>query len=221
MKSFSSRMLPARSLLLVLAAVLAFARSAWGGGTVTNCTQADLQAALVGGGAVSFGCAGTVTVTQTVIIAQDTVLDSNGFAVTISGGNTVRLFQVNSKVAFSVLGVTLADGFYVGAAGTNTSPPGPGYDGFGAGILNLGGTVALTGCALTNHSVQGGAAGRDSAPVGAFYRYYAPGGNGFGAAPCNSPWLCCPAVRPSMPSPPIFRRWISVAHPGHRDRRQT
>ena len=184
MKSLFSYKPITRSPLLVLAVVLAFARSAWGGGTITNCTQADLQAALIGGGAVSFACAGTITLTQTVVIAHDTVLDANGFAVTISGGNTVRLFQVNPNVAFSVLGMTLAEGFYVGAAGANTSPPQPGYDGFGAGILNLGGTVALTGCALTNHCVQGGAAGSDPARSGS-WGYYAPGGNAFGAALCN------------------------------------
>lgn len=61
-------------------------------------------------------------------------------------------------------------------------PPSPGQDGFGAGILNLGGVVALTECAVTNHSAQGGKSGSDTAlDLGT----YAPGGNGFGAALCN------------------------------------
>jgi hypothetical protein len=108
---------------------------------------------------VTFACAGTITLTNTMVIAQDTSLDASGFAVTLSGANAVRLFQVNSNVTFSLRGLTLANGRYVGADGANTSPATPGQDGFGAGILSLGGTVALTDCGLTNHFVQGGAGG--------------------------------------------------------------
>jgi hypothetical protein len=170
--------------LLVLSAALAVAQTAWGGGTVTNATQADLQAALNGGGTVVFGTGGTITLTNTLIIAQDTVIEANGYAVTISGGNAVRLFQVNSKVAFSVSGLTLANGRFVGANGADGAPTPPqvGQDGFGGGILSLGGTVALTDCALTNHLVQGGSSGKDfsdPSPV------YVAGGAGYGAALCN------------------------------------
>ena len=146
---------------------------AWGGGVVTNATQADLQAALNGGGTVTFGVAGVTTLTNTIIITQDTVLDAAGFDVTISGGNAVRLFQVNSNVAFSVNGLTLADGQYIGATGASA---GAGQEGSGAGILNLGGTVALAGCALTNHFAQGGEGGPDGG---------SSGGNGCGAAICS------------------------------------
>ncbi len=146
---------------------------------MTTATQADLQAALNGGGTVVFGTGGTITLTNTLTIAQDTVIDANGFAVTISGGNAVRLFEVNSNVAFSVNGLTLANGYNVGADGSKATPPEPGQDGSGAGIFNLGGTVALTGCALTNHSAQGGHGGR-VAPYSS-----SNGGNGLGAAICS------------------------------------
>ena len=154
----NGRPLLARSLLVIVAAVLGLAPVAWGAGTVTNATQADLQAALNGGGTVTFAVGGVFTLTNTIIIAQDTVLDAAGFDVTISGGNAVRLFQVNSNVAFSVNGLTLANGRAVGTNGVdglNGAPTEVGQDGFGGGIPILGGTVALTGCALTNHSAQG------------------------------------------------------------------
>ena len=156
---------------------------AWGAGTVTNATQAALQAALAGGGTVTFGVAGVITLTNTIIIAQDTVLDAAGFDVTINGGNAVRLFQVNSNVVLSVNGLTLANGSVLGVNGTDGSPPQVGGDGFGGGLLNLGGTVALTDCTLTNHSARGGNSGRATSilPSGS----YAAGGNGYGAALCN------------------------------------
>ncbi|HXP59191.1 MAG TPA: choice-of-anchor Q domain-containing protein [Dongiaceae bacterium] len=182
MNIWIGRPLLARSPRFIVAAVLALAPVAWGAGTVTNATQAALQAALNGGGTVKFATGGVITLTNTIIIAQDTVLDAAGFDVTISGGNAVRLFQVNSNVAFSANGLTLANGSVVGANGVDGSPPDPGQDGLGAGILNLCGRVALTGCALTNHSAQGGNSGFgivDGQGV------YVPGGNGFGAALCN------------------------------------
>ena len=181
----NGRPLLARSLLVIVAVVLGLAPVAWGAGTVTNATQADLQAALNGGGTVTFAVGGVFTLTNTIIIAQDTVLDAAGFDVTISGGNAVRLFQVNSNVAFSVNGLTLANGRAVGTNGVdglNGAPTEVGQDGFGGGILILGGTVALTGCALTNHSAQGGNSGVDYLYEEIWYR---PGGTGYGAALCN------------------------------------
>jgi len=163
-----------------LAAVLAFAPATRGGGIITNCTQTELQAALIGGGNVSFACGGTLTLTNTIVITQDTTLDASGFAVTLSGGNAVRLFQVNSNVAFSLNGLTLSGGRVIGANGTNGTPSTPGHDCFGAGILNLGGTVALTDCTLQGHVAQGGDSGSDPNNY-----TFASGGSGMGAALCN------------------------------------
>ena len=75
--------------------------SGWAGGTVTAPTQANFEAALAGGGTVVFECNGTVTLTNTITINQDTLIDGNGHDVVISGGNVVRLFQVASNVSFS------------------------------------------------------------------------------------------------------------------------
>ena len=154
------RPLLARSLRFIVAAVLGLAPVARGAGTVTNATQAALQAALNSGGTVTFGVGGVITLTNTIIITQDTVLDAAGLAVTISGGNAVRLFQVATGVTFSVYSLTLANGQYTGANGQYTGANG--QDGFGAAIFNQGGTVNLTGCTLTNHSVRGGNGATDN-----------------------------------------------------------
>jgi hypothetical protein len=150
----------------------------WCGGPITNCTQADLQAALGEGGAVTFACSGTITLTNTLVITQDTTIDASGFEVTLSGGNAVRLFAV-TNAALHLNGFTLADGRAVGGMGLNQTPAIPGQDGTGGCILNQGGTVALTSCTLSNHLALGG----DAALVSGLNCGGA--GNGVGGAICS------------------------------------
>src|SRR5713101_8354984 len=83
--------------------------------TVTECDQAHLASALAGGGTVTFACDGTITLSNTITIAADTVLDATGRAVTISGNGAVRVFQVNTGVTFTAIHLTVADGFSMGA----------------------------------------------------------------------------------------------------------
>lgn len=147
--------------ILVLGGVL-FARGAFGGGTISNCTQADLQAALAGGGTAVFACGGTLTLTSTITISQNTVLDAGGYDVAILGGQAVRLFQVMPGVTFWIKGLTLAGGQVTGSNGANGDPPSPGQDAYGAGILNLGASLTLTGCTLSNNAVVGGNAGEET-----------------------------------------------------------
>jgi Immunoglobulin domain len=169
-----------RSLPFALAALLSFPHGTHGEGTVTNATLGDFQAALGGGGLVQFACNGTITLTNTIIIGQDTRLDATGYSVTLSGGNRVRLIQVNSNVSLSIKSLTVADGQFIATNAPNGDPAPPGPDGFGAGIVSLGGTVALTGCTLTNNFVQGGNAGQDSSGHNTGH-----GGKALGAALCN------------------------------------
>src|SRR5207247_8455736 len=78
-------------------------------GTVTNCNETNLDAALTNGGMVTFACDGTITITATKIISVDTILDATGHTVAISGNNAVRLFTVSNAVNFSVYNLTLAN----------------------------------------------------------------------------------------------------------------
>jgi hypothetical protein len=167
---------------LIPAFLLASLSFAFSGGTVTNLTQADLETALQGGGTVQFYARGTLALTNTIAITQNTTLDANtnSHQIIISGGSLVRLFQVTSNVQLWVKGLTLSDGSVTGANGANGDPPEQGGDAYGAGILNQGGRVILTDCTLTNNAVQGGNAGTDdsSNPVGLGAR----GGNAMGGA---------------------------------------
>ena len=69
-----------------------------GTGTAASCTDAALNAALAGGGLVTFNCGSApVTIdistgTGTKTIAADTTIDGGGL-ITISGGNSVGVFS--------------------------------------------------------------------------------------------------------------------------------
>jgi uncharacterized repeat protein (TIGR03803 family) len=102
--------------------------AAWGGGVVANCTEAELRAAMTGGGLVTFACDGTITLTSTITNQTHTVLDGNGRQVRISGDNAIRVFVVTTNVSLDILHLTIADG----------------RGRMGGGILNLGGQVSLT-----------------------------------------------------------------------------
>ncbi|HVO24512.1 MAG TPA: choice-of-anchor Q domain-containing protein [Candidatus Margulisiibacteriota bacterium] len=136
-----------------------------GTGTPDSCTPAALNAALGGGGLVTFNCGGlaTITVTATGAINADTTVDGGG-AITISGGNSVGIFVVNSGVNFTVQNLTIANGNSASHKGggidnegstltvTNstfsTNSAGLG----GGGIYNHSGTVTVTNSTFSGNS---------------------------------------------------------------------
>jgi predicted outer membrane repeat protein len=83
--------------------------TAQAGGTVSGaCTEADLDAALAGGGVVTFSCGGPVTITlksEKLITAPTTINGpiGGGNRVTFDGAGTVRLFRVKSGAALVLL----------------------------------------------------------------------------------------------------------------------
>ena len=165
-----------------LALLLLLPVAAWAGGVVTNCTEAALRAAMAGGGVVTFACDGTIYLAATISNTLDTVLDGSGHQVTISGGNTVRIFYVATNVQFSAANLTFANGF--GTAGAailncggranlsgvtlranvaNDAAPYDGWSSHGAGgaICNLGGVVAATNCSFNgNAALSSGLSGQ-------------------------------------------------------------
>ena len=65
----------------IAVAILAFSSSLIGSGIVTNCTEENLRATLAGGGTVTFACAGSITISNTLSIEIDTILDGAGHQV--------------------------------------------------------------------------------------------------------------------------------------------
>ncbi len=129
--------LPVLLLLLLLGPQTALA-----GGTVTNCTEAGLNAALTGGGAVVFNCGPspvTITVTSQKIIAQPTSIDGGGL-VTLSGGGATRIFSVTAAGSLSLSNLTLYHGHAISQAG---------------GAIYNNGTVSLVNLTLLSNTASG------------------------------------------------------------------
>ena len=122
--------------------------------TLTNCTEAALRAAMAGGGTVIFACDGTITLTDSITIQHNTVLDGSGHQVTISGGDAVRVFCNSTNTSLSLLNLTISNGRC-----TN-----------GAGIFNDGGIVSLSNiCLETNVAYINGAGSFLGSEGGAIY----------------------------------------------------
>ncbi len=135
------------------------------------------------GGVVTFGFNGTITLTNTIQVTNDVILDATGRSVVISGGNSVGLFYVNPDVTFAATNLVMANGAIVGtngANGTYGTAAQNGAPGQGGAIFNNGGTVQLTLCTLESNSVTGGMGGSTS--QGIYANIFAVGGNGQGGA---------------------------------------
>jgi len=118
-----------------------------GRGTAASCTEAELSGALASGRPITFDCGAspvTITVTSTKTINADTVINGGGL-ITISGGNSVGVFSVNTGVTFTVQNLTIADG-------QNSASKG---DGGGGGIYNNGGTLTVTNSTFCGNAADG------------------------------------------------------------------
>ncbi|MCW5553323.1 MAG: hypothetical protein KIS67_14330 [Verrucomicrobiae bacterium] len=114
--------------------------SQWGLVLVTSCDEQSLREALAASYQVTFTCDGTIALTNTIAITNNSVLDGGGHQVTISGAETVRAFYVHSNASLTLMNLTVANGF-----STNG----------GAAIWNEGGQVNLFDCLFSENSVQG------------------------------------------------------------------
>ena len=100
--------------ILVLLALTLPASPAHAGGVINVCDEAHLLAALAGGGTVTFGCSGTITLTAEITIAANTTIDGSGQTVTISSNHAVGIFTVNSGVMLNLNELTVATGGRLG-----------------------------------------------------------------------------------------------------------
>jgi RHS repeat-associated protein len=125
------------------------------GGVVSTNTESALNTALSGGGTVTFSFDGTIVITSRKTISADTTIDGSGHSITISGGNSVGIFNVNVNHSLTLSNLTLSDGNGVVFGSTRS----------GGAILNLG-TLAAWTCMFSNNAAVGatgttGVAGAD------------------------------------------------------------
>jgi hypothetical protein len=103
---------------------------------VTPCDEAGLRAAIAEGGVVTFGCSGTITLTQAITITTNVVLNGVGAQVTLSGGDKTRLFNVSPGVVFELQSLRLTRGIAT----------------HGGAISNDGGQLVLTGVTVVSNN---------------------------------------------------------------------
>jgi len=152
------------------------------GGVITNCTENDLRAALVGGGIVTFDCDGVLALSGPLFITNDTTLDASERDLTLAEGPVVQefqLLQINPGVTLVLNHLTLTGGF---ARGTNSAVGnGSGGAGFGGAVWNNAGTLQATDCTFTNNLALGGTGGPGVSGTLALNS----GGGGYGGAIYN------------------------------------
>jgi len=114
-------------------------------GVVTDCSkfgttieEGTLAWALDGGGDVDFACNGTIIVEPEIRIETDTVIDSNGFDVVLSGNNKNSVFWVREEKNLDLLGLKITKGAAYGA------------------VRNLGGSVNIDNCVISESTAMYG-----------------------------------------------------------------
>ncbi|HTI97718.1 MAG TPA: choice-of-anchor Q domain-containing protein [Dongiaceae bacterium] len=153
------------------AATLTIVDDDTGGQTITNLTDADLRSAMAAGGMIAFGADGSVGLTNPITVTMDTTLDGTGHAVTLSGNDAVRLFNVGPEVTLTLKGLILANGR---VAGATSGPGGTGENAGGGAVAITNGTLNLVDCKVWTNTVYGGAGWTGGS--------YGSGGTGQGGA---------------------------------------
>ncbi len=197
-----------KHLLLNLLFGLAFTSTASlsiAGGVVSDLDDVSLRTALAGGGTVTFSSSGTVVLTNTMVIATDTVVDGAGQTVAISGNNAFRVFEVSPGVNFTLLNISVIQGrtnegaavfndggnvvasncvfagnMAIGAPGTNgINVASSGMPGSGGAIYSAGSLIVIDSAFSTNRAIGG-----DGGVVWQAYAFtqFGHGGEGRGAA---------------------------------------
>jgi hypothetical protein len=146
---------------------------------VTNCTEADLRAAVASAETVQFECDGVITLTSPIDVTSVLTIDSMGRSVTISGGNSNRLFNVGSGGNLRLFGLALVDGVVRGTDGGPFARDGG--RAYGGAVLVQQGALTAVNCTFSNNVIVGG-----SGWVASYFETpgAAPGGIGSGGAIC-------------------------------------
>lgn len=148
-----------------------------GTGTPGSCAEGNFDTALTnaknsGGGTITFNCGGAVSIVFTAgkVITNAEVTINGGGNITLSGGNTIRPFYVDSNATLTLQNITISNGLntdYGGGALLNLGPltlenttvrdsnVDPGHS--GGAIMSLDAPVTITDSLIENNT--GGSAG--------------------------------------------------------------
>ncbi|HKX60546.1 MAG TPA: choice-of-anchor Q domain-containing protein [Verrucomicrobiae bacterium] len=120
-----------------------------GAAVISTCDEAGLRAALGTGEPVTFGCDGTIVLSNSIVINNAATLDADGHTVGLSGGGRTRIFEVSNGGSLHLMGLKLSDGFTLGAAG---------QEGSGGAIRVIQGELHAASCQFMNNTAAGGLA---------------------------------------------------------------
>jgi hypothetical protein len=138
-----------------------------GDGTPASCTESELRAAATAGGTIVFDCGPdpvTITVTETIVFTEESVLDGSGL-VTLSGGGTARILLLDSGYDQTTPRLTVQRLDFID--GNSPSTGDDTADGGGA-IYRDGGSLSVHFCNFENNHAP--ATGQDLAG-GAIYGF--------------------------------------------------
>jgi len=143
-----------------------FAAGTVGSGTPGSCTEAALDAALTGGGAVNFNCGAapaSIVLTGGKTIAANTTIDGGGVIMLDGNGGTFTQFQVADGIDFSILGLILRNAG--GAVWTDTGNISisastiSDHNGVAGGAVGGGGTLNITNSIVKRNTYTAGSPG--------------------------------------------------------------
>ncbi len=151
-----------------------------GTGNAASCTEAALDAALAGGGLVTFNCGGAATIplTSEKVIGANTQVNGGG-QITLDGQGQTRIFYINEDVSLDLRRITLTGGNGVGAEDpgeggaiysdrglvtvTDTIITDSAAAAEGGGIWASGGTLTVVQSTITDNTADEGGGIRTSA----------------------------------------------------------
>src|SRR4051794_30536165 len=110
-------------LLYLAVAVFACVNPVRGSDNVlTKSDPAALTAAVQQGGSIKLAFDGIVSLTNSLMLTTDTILDATGRNVRLDGGGVVRHFTVASGISLTLTNLTLVYGRNIGADGEPDRP---------------------------------------------------------------------------------------------------
>jgi CSLREA domain-containing protein len=173
---FSLHFLTLLSLLLSLAGgAMAVTPAQADAHTVSDCSSpsgnanrlVDQIAAAASGDTINFSCSAIISLAARITIPNNLTIDGTGQAVTISGGNAVAMFLVNSGTSLTLNQLTFVNGYtaaenggVISNAGTLTISNGTftgNHAPIGGAIFNDHGTLTISNSTFSSNSAETGA----------------------------------------------------------------
>lgn len=152
---------------------------------LTQCTEENLRVALAGGKTIQFDCDTMLVLSNTIVVSTNVTLDAQGRNVTISGGDQVRIFEVEPNVTLTLRNLRLINGLHGGnSTNTNSVVTITGMPARGGAIYNRG-TVVLVETQLAGNVAEGVNGKAGASPNSAAGEDGQSGGRGLGGAVFN------------------------------------